>query len=315
MQHALTLRTRACAVRGFRNGLSTWWWLVKMMLPITFGVALLQWAGAIAAVSEWLTPVFSHIGLNGEGVLTFLTAVSASIYAAIGVMGTLNLDYRSVTIIAVMTLIAHNLIVESVVQRKAGCRSAWGMAALRLAMALLTAWILNRILPENYTGTLLVAHRDAGGASFGAVMQGWAAAQARLLPLMFAMIVSLNVLQQLLREFRLIGRLTAPLAPLMRIFGLSPDSAFLWVVLNTLGLTYGSSVMIGEVETGAVPRREARLLNAHAAMNHSLLEDTLLYAALGIGLFWLLVPRLAMAMAVVWAMRLGIALRERRRNQ
>lgn len=189
------------------------------------------------------------------------------------------------------------------------------MAALRLAMALLTAWILNRILPENYTGTLLVAHRDAGGASFGAVMQGWATAQARLLPLMFAMIVSLNVLQQLLREFRLIGRLTAPLAPLMRIFGLSPDSAFLWVVLNTLGLTYGSSVMIGEVETGAVPRREARLLNAHAAMNHSLLEDTLLYAALGIGLFWLLVPRLAMAMAVVWAMRLGIALRERRRNQ
>lgn len=315
MQHALTLRTRACAVRGFRNGLSTWWWLVKMMLPITFGVALLQWAGAIAAVSEWLTPVFSHIGLNGEGVLTFLTAVSASIYAAIGVMGTLNLDYRSVTIIAVMTLIAHNLIVESVVQRKAGCRSAWGMAALRLAMALLTAWILNRILPENYTGTLLVAHRDAGGASFGAVMQGWATAQARLLPLMFAMIVSLNVLQQLLREFRLIGRLTAPLAPLMRIFGLSPDSAFLWVVLNTLGLTYGSSVMIGEVETGAVPRREARLLNAHAAMNHSLLEDTLLYAALGIGLFWLLVPRLAMAMAVVWAMRLGIALQERRRNQ
>lgn len=315
MQHALTLRTRACAVRGFRNGLSTWWWLVKMMLPITFGVALLQWAGAIAAVSEWLTPVFSHIGLNGEGVLTFLTAVSASIYAAIGVMGTLNLDYRSVTIIAVMTLIAHNLIVESVVQRKAGCRSAWGMAALRLAMALLTAWILNRILPENYTGTLLVAHRDAGGTSFGAVMQGWATAQARLLPLMFAMIVSLNVLQQLLREFRLIGRLTAPLAPLMRIFGLSPDSAFLWVVLNTLGLTYGSSVMIGEVETGAVPRREARLLNAHAAMNHSLLEDTLLYAALGIGLFWLLVPRLAMAMAVVWAMRLGIALRERRRNQ
>lgn len=315
MQHALTLRTRTCAVRGFRNGLSTWWWLVKMMLPITFGVALLQWTGAIAAVSEWLTPVFSHIGLNGEGVLTFLTAVSASIYAAIGVMGTLNLDYRSVTIIAVMTLIAHNLIVESVVQRKAGCRSAWGMAALRLAMALLTAWILNRILPENYTGTLLVAHRDAGGASFGAVMQGWATAQARLLPLMFAMIVSLNVLQQLLREFRLIGRLTAPLAPLMRIFGLSPDSAFLWVVLNTLGLTYGSSVMIGEVETGAVSRREARLLNAHAAMNHSLLEDTLLYAALGIGLFWLLVPRLAMAMAVVWAMRLGIALRERRRNQ
>lgn len=312
MQHVLALRTRSCVVRGFQAGMRTWWWLVKMMLPITFGVALLQWAGAIAAVSEWLTPAFSYIGLNGEGVLTFLTAISASIYAAIGVMGTLNLDYRSVTIIAVMTLIAHNLIVESVVQRKAGCRSAWGMAALRLAMALLTAWILNRVLPENFAGTLLLAHRDAGDASFAAVMQGWALAQAKLLPLMFGMIVTLNVLQQILREFRLIGFLTAPLTPLMNVFGLSRDCAFLWVVLNTLGLTYGSSVMIGEVETGAIARRDARLLNAHAAMNHSLLEDTLLYLALGVGLFWLSVPRLMMAMAVVWIMRLGESLRERR---
>ena len=264
MQHALTLRTRACAVRGFQTGLRTWWWLVKMMLPITFGVALLQWAGVIATLSAWLTPAFSHIGLNGEGVLTFLTGISASIYAAIGVMGTLNLDYRSVTIIAVMTLIAHNLIVESVVQRKSGSRSAWGMATLRLAMALLTACL------------------------------------------------SLNILQQILREFHLIGRLTAPLTPLMRLFGLPGDCAFLWIVLNTLGLTYGSSVMIGEVESGAIPRRDARLLNAHAAMNHSLLEDTLLYFALGIGLFWLMVPRIVMAMAVVWTMRLKEALQRRR---
>ncbi len=312
MQHALVLRTRSCAARGFHAGVHTWWWLVKMMLPITFGVAILQWAGVIAIVSEWLTPAFSHIGLNGEGVLAFLTAVSSTIYAAIGVMGTLNLDYRSVTIIAIMTLIAHNLIVESVVQRKAGCRSAWGMAALRLAMALLTAWILNRILPENYSGTLLLAHRDtAGNASFGTVMQSWTLAQARLLPLMFGMIVTLNVLQQILREFRLIGRLTAPLAPLMRLFGLSHDSAFLWIVLNTLGLAYGSSVMIGEVENGGISRRDARMLNAHAAMNHSLLEDTLLYLALGIGLFWLLVPRLVMAMGVVWSMRLGEFLKNR----
>ena len=315
MQQALTFRTRGCAVRGFQAGIRTWWWLVKMMLPITFGVAVLQWAGVIAEVSEWLTPAFSHIGLNGEGVLTFLTAISASIYAAIGVMGTLNLDYRSVTIIAVMTLIAHNLIVESIVQRKAGCRSAWGMAALRLAMALLTAWILNRILPENFTGALLLSHREAGDVSFGAIMQGWAVAQAKLLPLMFVMIVSLNVLQQILREFRLIDYLTVPMAPVMRVFGLSRGSAFLWIVLNTLGLAYGGSVMIGEVENGGISRRDARLLNAHAAMTHSTLEDTLLYFTLGLGLFWLLVPRVIMAMVVVWTMRLGITLKERKNNR
>lgn len=311
MPHSVAIRTRSCAQRGFHAGVRTWWWLVKMMLPITFGVALLQWAGVIATLSAWLTPAFSHIGLNGEGVLAFLTGMSASIYAAIGVMGTLNLDYRSVTILAVMTLIAHNLIVESVVQRKAGCRSAWGMAALRVTMALVTAWILNRILPENYSGTLLLAHHETTDTSFAAVMQSWALAQAKLLPLMFVIIISLNILQQILREFHWIGYLTTPLAPLMKVFGLAPGSAFLWLVLNTLGLAYGSSVMIGEVENGHIPRRDARLLNAHAAMSHSLLEDTLLYAALGVGVVWLLVPRLVMALVVVWGERLLSRLRSR----
>lgn len=311
MPHSVAIRTRSCAQRGFQAGVRTWWWLVKMMLPITFGVALLQWAGVIATLSAWLTPAFSHIGLNGEGVLAFLTGMSASIYAAIGVMGTLNLDYRSVTILAVMTLIAHNLIVESVVQRKAGCRSAWGMAALRVTMALVTAWILNRILPENYSGTLLLAHHETADTSFAAVMQSWALAQAKLLPLMFVIIISLNILQQILREFHWIGYLTTPLAPLMKVFGLAPGSAFLWLVLNTLGLAYGSSVMIGEVENGHIPLHDARRLNAHAAMSHSLLEDTLLYAALGVGVVWLLVPRLVMALVVVWGERLLSRLRSR----
>lgn len=284
-----------------------------MMLPITFGVAILQWAGVIAKVSEWLTPAFSQIGLTGEGVLTFLTAAVASIYAAIGVMGTLDLDYRSVTIIAVMTLICHNLIIESVIQRKAGCRSAWSMAALRLGMALVTAWILNLILPENYTGTLLMERHAATDASFGGIMVNWAVSSAKLLPLMFGMIVGLNILQQLLREFRLVELLTVPMSPMMKIFGLARSSAFLWIVLNTLGLAYGGSVLIGEVENGAVSRREARLLNAHAAMTHSTLEDTLLYLAIGVGLFWLLVPRVVMAIIVVWTMRLGEFLRQQHR--
>lgn len=305
MQQALKFRALGCLVQGVQAGVRTWWWLVKMMLPITFGVAVLQWLGVIGTISRWLTPAFSYIGLDGEGVLTFLTATLTSIYAAIGVMGTLNLDFRSVTIVAVMTLIAHNLIVESVVQRRSGCRSGWGMAALRLTMAIFTAWILNRILPADFTGRLLLEHREAGELSFGAILRNWALTQARLFPLMLAMIVSLNVLQQILREFSLIDYLTAPMASVMRFFGLSRDCAFLWIVLNTLGLAYGASVMIGEVESGRIARRDARLLNAHAAMTHSTLEDTLLYFTLGLGLFWLLVPRVIMAMAVVWTMRLS----------
>lgn len=311
---ALALRAKSSILRGFQAGLRTWWWLIKMMIPITFGVAILQWAGVIGIVSEWLTPAFSHFGLTGEGVLAFLTGGLASIYAAIGVMGTLSLDFRSVTIIAVMLLVAHNLIIESVIQKKAGFGSAWGAAVLRIIMALAAAWVMNRILPADYSGALLLENRGIGDTSFAGVMSDWAVANAKLLPLMLGIVVGLNIIQQLLKEFNLIHFLTLPMVPVMKLFGLSKDSAFLWIVLNTLGLTYGASVMINEVQAGTISRRNARLLNGHAAMNHSMLEDTLLFVALGIGVVWLLVPRMLLAIVVVWAMRLRYYFKDKKSN-
>lgn len=282
-----------------------------MMLPITFAVALLQWCGAIALVSEWLTPMFSYIGLTGEGVLVFITGALASIYASIGVMGTLELDFRLATIIAVMTLVAHNLIIESIIQRKAGS-SAWGTAALRVVAALVVAWAMNLILPTDFAGSLLVERSGTmtpttdflSIEALKSIMTNWVVTNARLLPLMIAMIVGLNVLQQLLREFRLIEYLVVPLRPLMRVFGLPDSCSFLWVVLNSLGLAYGGAVMINEIEQGKLSERDAYLLNQHAAMSHSLLEDTLLYVAIGIGLWWLIIPRLLLAIIVVWGERL-----------
>jgi hypothetical protein len=39
-------------------------------------------------------------------------------------------------------------------------------------------------------------------------------------------------------------------------------------------------------------------------MSHSLFEDTILFMALGVPIFWLTVPRLAMALVVVWFERM-----------
>lgn len=311
MLEQTAIKLKSSATQGFRKGARTWWWLVKMMIPITLAVALLQWCGAIAVISEWLTPMFSHIGLTGEGVLVFVTGVLASIYASIGVMGTLDMDFRSATILAVMILVAHNLIIESVIQRKAGS-SLWGITLLRIVAALVVAYLLNMVLPADFTGSLLIERAGAAAPltdfmsieSLRQILTNWAVANGRLLPLMFGMIIGLNILQQLLHEFRLIHYLVIPLRPLMRLFGLSDNCAFLWAVLNSLGLAYGGSVMISEVEQGRISAREARDLNRHAAMSHSLLEDTLLYLTIGIGLFWLVVPRLVLTITVVWGGRL-----------
>jgi len=86
--------------------------------------------------------------------------------------------------------------------------------------------------------------------------------------------------------------------------GLTVESSFLWFVAQTLGLTYGSAVMIEEVENKEISLESAGLLNYHIAINHSLLEDTLIFVAIGVPVLWITIPRIILAMIVVWTVKL-----------
>ena len=76
---------------------------------------------------------------------------------------------------------------------------------------------------------------------------------------------------------------------------------------------YGGAALVDEMQRGGVSRADARLLNTHVAISHSLLEDTIVFASAGIGLFWLLVPRLLLAVVAVWTLR-GLRMLGRRRE-
>lgn len=291
-----------CVIGGLRKGLRTGWWMTKMMLPITLGMVLLKYFGVIDWLSEMLAPAFSLIGLTADGVMVFITACLSNLYSAIAVIATLNIDFRAATILAVMGLICHNLVIETIIQKKAGSSPLF-IVFLRISSALIAAYVLNLILPTDYSGTIVVERAAAAEGTLTGSMLDWVLSMVRLIPMMFALIVALNILQGILREFRLIDYLIIPLAPLMAVLGLSRRSSFLWVVLNTLGLAYGGAVLIAEVEGGEVQGDEAKLLNTHAALNHSLLEDSLLFAAIGVGLFWIVIPRVLLAIAAVWGQR------------
>ena len=66
--------------------------------------------------------------------------------------------------------------------------------------------------------------------------------------------------------------------------------------------------MIDEVEEGRLTREEANLVNHHLGVSHSLLEDTMLFVAMGISFWWIFLTRLALAMGAVWTMRAVSAL-------
>jgi hypothetical protein len=90
----------------------------------------------------------------------------------------------------------------------------------------------------------------------------------------------------------------------MKLFGLPLQSSFMWLVANVVGLAWGSAILIEYVKSGKVNKYEANLLNHHIAVSHSLLEDTLLFVAIGVNVLWITFPRLFLAIAVVWGVRL-----------
>lgn len=304
-------RLKNSLLRGLRAGLRTGFWMTKMMLPITLGVAVLKWLGLIDLLTEWLAPIFKYIGLTGEGVLVFITASLTNLYSAIALIATLDIDFRTATILATMGLICHNLIVETVIQRKAGANGFY-IVFLRIAGAIIAALAMNFLLPIDYTGRLIIEQQQAPTMELSSILTEWAMSMLRLLPIMFVLIILLNTLQQILREYSLIDYLTIPVKPIMRFFGLSKECSFLWIVMNSLGLAYGGAILIAEYESGEISPRDAQLLNSHVALSHSLLEDTLLFAAIGIGALWLFVPRLILSFIAVWCERLYFRLKLRR---
>lgn len=294
-------RLRGCACKAFPKSWRTTLWLLKIMLPVSFAVTLLQYYGVLDYVARFLDPLFSLLGLPGYSAIAFITAASLTTYAGIGVLTSLALTLREATIISLMMLLCHALPMECAVTHRTGS-SFWGMVALRISMAFAAALLLNLVLPEmNEPFGFASAH--AADAGIAAVLENWVVANLKMSAMIFGIIYFLMVLQQVLMAYRLITRISRLLRPLMRVFGLPENAAYFWLVGNVLGISYGGAVMYDCLQDGNISHRSAVAVNRHLAMNHSLIEDTLVYASIGISVFWILATRVFFALVVVWGQR------------
>jgi spore maturation protein SpmB len=295
-----------CFREGIAKGLRMAIWLLSIMVPISLAVTILSWTGALAEMSHWLVPVFDLVGLPAATVVAFLTGVFLNIYSAIAALGSIPLTDRQITILAVVMLISHNFPVEATVQKKTGS-SAISMILLRLSASLVAAYLLNLVLPA---GDVVARTRGAnvGGLTFWPMLYVWGKSTAWLVGKVIGIIIGLMVMQRILKEFGVIRWLSKVLYPALWLLGLPRETAFLWIVANTLGLAYGSAVMIEETATGEIDRRDVDLLNRSIAICHSLLEDTLLFVAIGAWALWITLPRLVLAAAAVWLYRIWVFL-------
>lgn len=283
---------------AFPTSIKTTLWLLKLMLPISLIVSLLQYYGVIAWLATYLDPVFVYLGLPGESAIAWLTAASLTTYAGVAVMLSLELTMREATILALMALICHALPLESAVVKRVGSNPLV-MAILRIIGAFAAAVLLNAILPD-MPEPLMGESLSDSESSLQLVFLTWLKTSARLSVMIFMIIFMLLTTQRVLDRLGIMKRMTKSLTPLMRVFGLPDNAAYLWIVGNVLGISYGSAAMLELEERGQISKEEANEVNYHLIMNHSMLEDTLVYVAIGISAFWILSIRISFAFILVW---------------
>jgi hypothetical protein len=287
---------------GAEGALRTIWFLLRIVVPVTLAVALLDWCGALAWIARLMAPMMGLVGLPGEASLVFISSVFLNIYSAIAVALTMQLDMRSITILAIMCLTAHNLVVETAVMKKTGS-SGLKMAILRVAVAFLAAYAFNLLLPASLSALPFSSAQAGTRPEFLGMLGAWGLATAKLALKIVLIVLSVMVAQRLLEEFKVTDALSRLFAPFMRLFGLPREASFLWIVINIVGYAYGAGIVEEQVGAGKMKPQEADLFNHHAGICHSLLEDTVLFLSIGVSLFWITVPRLVLAVAVVWIER------------
>lgn len=310
-QENKTFRKRVvhCIQTALPQGMKTALWLLKLTIPVSFAVFLLDFFGILTIIAGWVAPLFKLIGLSGQASIVLITSFFTNIYSAIAVMTTLGIGYREGTILAVMCLISHALIVETMIQKKTGS-AFWRIIAIRLSASLIAAWMLNLFLPHQMavgSGNMVSQTKE-----WMPSLTVWAKAMGITTLKIIILVNLLLIFQKILNEFDLIKWILKPFIPLLRIMGLPANTGFLWMVAYTLGLSYGGAIMISQSEEGKLSKADADLLNHHIALSHSQLEDTLLFVAMGYQLVILMVPRILLSIIYVWLRRLELWVRNRK---
>ncbi|MGI6520482.1 MAG: nucleoside recognition domain-containing protein [Fermentimonas sp.] len=277
-------------------------WLLKIILPISLVVRFLDYYGIIALVATYLDPVFNYLGLPGSTAIVFVTSIFLPLYAPLAIITSMSLTLRELTILALMCQIAHNLPVESAVQARTG-NSFWGMSLLRITASIAIGFVLNLILPREMGMPIFTQTGIEAISSIPELLMAWLQTSLATSLIIASIVFVLHLLYLLLQEYNLIPRLSKAVEPLMKFFGLPTSTTFLWLIGYIVGLAYGGALMIDQMREGKVTRTEADLLNHHLAVSHSVIEDNLLFVALGVSFGLILGVRLTLAWIVVWIRR------------
>ncbi len=273
-------------------------WMLKILVPISLLTSLLAWSGWLHRLDVVFEPLMGVIGLPPMAALPLIVGLLTGIYGGIAAMAPLPLTVDQMTLLAIFLLISHNLIQEGVIQSKSGL-SALKATLFRLIAAITTVFIISRLIGPETTANALKAAPVIHQLPFFAMLKSWAIATLVLSGKIFVIIIALMIILEIMKNFNLIDRLVGVMAPVLKILGLGRQTGFMWLTAAIFGLSYSAAVIVTEAQEGHLSKDELEHLHISIGINHAMIEDIALFLMLGLGFFWLFVPRLTAAIIAV----------------
>lgn len=288
--------------KGFLSGIRTSWILGKIIFPVTFIVAVLQYTPVI----DWLVALFDPLmvlfGLPGEASIVLALGNLLNLYAAIGAILSLDLTVKEVFILAVMLSFSHNLLVETAVANQIGVKG-WVLVLVRLGLAFFSAAAINLGWGGGAEKAVYGIIGGSGGMESGVAVSGWgnilwhavetaSVGIIQLVVIVFPLMLGI----QILKDLHALQYLAKGMSPFTRLLGVSANSAVTLMAGLMFGLAYGAGVIIQSAKEENIPKRDLYLLIFFLAGCHAVVEDTLIFVPLGINVLPLLLIRLVVAM-------------------
>jgi hypothetical protein len=127
---------------------------------------------------------------------------------------------------------------------------------------------------------------------------------AHIAVLIPAIIIPLMIVLALLTDSRLLDRGVVFIQPVMQRLSLSSRAAFPLLAGFFLGIVFGSGVIISIANDGTLTKRDLILVLVFLGICHSIVEDTLIFAALGANWWVLISCRFVLAALAAFAVSL-----------
>ncbi|MGM9950429.1 MAG: nucleoside recognition domain-containing protein [Lysinibacillus sp.] len=282
--------------KGVTAGFQTAWKLSKFIFPITFIVTLLQFTPVLPWLIDVISPMMGILGLRGEAAIPLVLGTTLNLYSGIAGILSLELTVKEVFTLAVMLSFAHSMFIETAVALRVGVR-LWVVLVVRFGLAFLSAIVINLVwdgggeiakygmMPETATNP------EGWGAI---VLLGLERASLGIFQLII-IVLPLMIIVQFLRDYGYLMKLSKMLAPWTKVIGVKPNASVTLVTGLVIGLAYGAGVMIQAVEEDGVSKKDATLSFIFLVACHAVVEDTLIFAPLGIPILPLLAIRVVTA--------------------